>query len=157
LTKLQNYLTFDQATNARAGQTAVSNVMNNSGFARFLQLSNVLLAELSNHRHNNSNPQLAGYKPLHFYATNAVTAGNGVGSLILNVELPLGMIYNSIFAIKKTLYFDQIMVLRLVLNGTNRFMFTTNGANLTNPAAASVAVPTYNITIQNMLLYLAVK
>jgi hypothetical protein len=36
-------------------------------------------------------------------------------------------------------------------------MFTTNRANLTNLAATSVAIPTYNVTIQNMLLYLAVK
>jgi hypothetical protein len=48
LTKLQNYLTFDQATNAGAGQTVVPNVMNNSGYARFLQPSNVLLTGLSN-------------------------------------------------------------------------------------------------------------
>jgi hypothetical protein len=55
LTKLQNYLTFDQTTNIGADQQTISDFMNNSGFARFLQPSNILLAGLSNHKHDNSN------------------------------------------------------------------------------------------------------
>jgi hypothetical protein len=164
LTKLQNYLTFDQATNARTNQTTVSNFMNNFGFARFLQLSNVLLAGFSNHRYDNLNLQLARYEHLHFYATNAVSAAilpaNGsIGpeTFIFNVKLPLNLIYDSIYALNKSLYFDQIIVLKIVLNGTNKFMFITNRANLTNPAAASVTIFTYTIIIHNILLYLAVK
>ena len=163
-TKLQNYLTQDQAVNAGAGLTAFPNTVTNTGFARFFQPSHILLNNLSNHRHDNSNPQFAGYEPLHFYAANAVTNGAGQGSLFLNVEFPLYLLYDTIFGIDKDLFFNEVMVLRLVLNGTNRFAFTTPLAGgLLDPSGGAVwpatnaVAPVINCNIQNMTLYLAVE
>ena len=111
---------------------------------------------------------MAGYEPLHFYATNAVSNNAGAGTFILNCEIPLGMLYNSIFAVDKDLFFNEVMVLRIVFNGTNRFCFTTpNTASLTDPSGGGnngasppttlAVAPAFNITFQNLMLYLATE
>ena len=90
-TKQINYLTFDQAVNGGAGQGSVPSSVNNSGFARFLQPSTLIMNGLANHRHDNSLPQMQTFENLHFYAINAVTNGANAGAFILNCEIPLAM------------------------------------------------------------------
>lgn len=158
-TKQSDFMTYDQAVNSVGGAAIPTNI-NNSGFSRMLQPSQVILPNLANHRHDNSNPQLAIYEPLHFYATNVYTNNAYAGNFLLNIELPLGMIYNTILAEDKDIYFGgEIMVLRLVLNGTSRFCYTTpNTATLTDPTGGGVTtVPQFNINIQNLKLYLATE
>lgn len=162
-TKQSNFLTNDQSVNRGAGASSIPTTMNNSGFARFLQPSYINLANLANHRHDNSLPQLSSYEPLHFYTTNTVSAGtiapipgSNTGSFVLNCEIPLGMLYDSIFAVDKDILFNEVMVLRLVFNGTNRIAFTTVAGDLTNPTAIP-AVPGFTMVIQNLCLYLAVE
>jgi len=154
-TKLQDFLTFDQGLNCGAGSNTFA-TPNKNGFIQYLQPSYLNLPNLANHRTDNSLPQLTGYENLHFYASNAVGNQNGQGTLILNVMFPLKLIYDSIFSIDKDILFNEIMVLRLVFNGSNRFSFTTTAGDLTNPTA-NPAVPGGNISVQNLKLYLAVE
>lgn len=169
-TKQSNFLCHDQALNSAAAifnnNAAVTTlpVCGNGGFAKFFQPSYLNLPNLANHRHDNSLPQLNGFEPLHFYCTNVISNNAGGGSFVLNCEIPFGMIYNSVFALDRDLFFNEVMTCRIVFHANSRFSFyTPNTATLIDPTGgansltSSAVVPNWNITIQNTQIYLATE
>ena len=117
--KQSDFLTFDQAVNCAPNVAAIPNVTNNCGFTRFLQPSFINLPGLSNHRFDNTLPQLTGYKPTHFFSTTVMSNSVNAGSFGLNVMIPLSMFSNTIFSVDKDLLFNEVMTIRIILNGTS--------------------------------------
>jgi hypothetical protein len=86
-------------------------------------------------------------EPIYFKNTGAVNQ-----QLVINVRLPLNMIYNSIFSVDKDLYFGEIILMRIVYHPTTKFSFLNTAANPIVPE-----IQTQNATLNNIALYLAVE
>lgn len=145
-TKLEEYLDYDIISN-----TAVNIYSSHRYLARNNSLQNsatvTLLAPYAI-RPNGVNSDVA-YTETKYIET---TAANNTAGPVFNVALPLSAYKNTIFALDKDLFLNEIIYLRIVWNATNRILF--NGDTLADPSANSVA---YNSTIAvtNLSLFLA--
>lgn len=74
---------------------------------------------------------------------------------VINVKIPLGMIYNTLLSLDKTIMFPEIMNLRIVWNATPKIYYYNNDAKSTG--GGTLAVAGGNITVSNLKLFLAVE
>jgi hypothetical protein len=147
-TKYDEYKTFDTfgLNNVPTGAN------NGTGWGRMLRPSYV--GSANNKRFDNSNASVPFDEPLHLIASAAAGTQAGVADIVLNVQIPLSMIYNSIFSYDKDLFFDEVMVLKLVTASTNKMGW--RGTSRDIPTAGAAAL-NHNVEFQNMALYLAVE
>jgi len=73
---------------------------------------------------------------------------------VLNVQLDLGMLKNTIFELDKDIYFGEIILLRIVWNPTIKIYY--QGATLID-SITNAAAATGNCAITNLALFLAVE
>lgn len=118
-----------------------------SGIGRMLRKSNVAAA--SNLRADGSQSQVA------FEENQYFQAGTVNGALpVINVALPLSMIKNTVFEIDKTLYFGEIVVMRLIFSPLSKVLYT--GATDNDPSNTPT-VATAAANVSNVNLYLAME
>ncbi len=73
---------------------------------------------------------------------------------IINVSIPLSMIKNTIFEIDKTLYFDQVVLCRLIFGANSKCVYVNHSA--TDPSdTTGLAIAPGAVSVSNMYLYLA--
>lgn len=81
------------------------------------------------------------------------TGGNTTATPVLRISLPLSMLYNTIFAIDKDLYFNEILTLRIVWGVAAKVGFNTTAADATNAGQAAIT----SASISNLYLMLATE
>jgi hypothetical protein len=101
-------------------------------------------------RFNNSNSNIAYTEPKYLEPGSALNTADPV----LSVSIPFSAFKNTAFAYDKDLWLNEIIVCRIVWQGTPKMMF--NGTSVTNPTAGAAAF-TGNINISNLTMYLAVE
>lgn len=145
-TKLQEFLDYDYQGN---------NTVYTESVGRFLCRNNTLqnvnsktLIAPFGLRYDNTNSNIAYTEPKYLEPGTTATADP-----ILTVSIPLSAFYNSIFALDKDLYMNEILILRIVWQQTTKMMY--NGTSTTNPTTGAGAFAG-NIGISGLALYLAV-
>src|SRR3954454_19559496 len=98
-------------------------------------------------RRDNSNANIAYTEPKYLEPGTLNTADPN-----FVISLPLKSIKNTIFALDKDILLNEIVILRIVWNSTNRIYFTS--ASVTDPTAAAVAAYAQNVAIAGLSLYL---
>ncbi len=93
------------------------------------------------------------YEEPQYFEVGAVATADPV----INVKIDLAMIYDTIFAIDKTLYYGRPLVLRIVWNPSTKIYFRSLHTGSQGPAAATVSAATGDVTISNLNLFLAVE
>lgn len=73
----------------------------------------------------------------------------------INVKINLGMLYNTIFALDKTIMFPEILTLRIVWQQTPKIFYYNNDALSTG--GGTVAAADTDVKISNLNLFLAVE
>lgn len=106
----------------------------------------------SNNTHNSFGSSLPISEPQYFIQS-ATSNHAGQADMVLNIQLPLNRIVNSIFEIDKDLLFDEVMQIRFVTNGTNKMAFIADTA--TDPSTGVAFTGT--VSLSNLALYLAVE
>lgn len=92
----------------------------------------------------------ANYSP---YAPTVLKAGiTGTANPVMNITLPLSQIKNTILALDKDLYFNEIMMLKIVWNPFTSWGFYTTSKDDPTATAAALAA---NIAITNLQFYLS--
>lgn len=85
-----------------------------------------------------------------------IQAGAGITDTtpVINVALPLSMIKNTIFEMDKTLYFNEVVLCRLIFGQASKFLFngTSSSVPLTDAATATAAA-----SVSNLNLYIAME
>lgn len=104
-------------------------------------------------RYDNTTSQLIGTEP-QYIEVGAVGNGGNAGDLFGKVKIPLGMYKNTVLALDKDLYAGEILLLRIVWNGSNRIYFTGDSPN--NPADAPVA-GAGDVAISKLQLFVAME
>lgn len=145
-TKIDEFLEYDIISN-----TAINTYSTHRYLSRNNTLQDsatiTLLAPYAK-RPNNTNSDVAYTESKYLESTAAInTAGP-----VFNVALPLSAYKNTIFALDKDLYMNEIIILRIVWNATNRILF--NGDTLANPSA-NLAAYGAAIAVTNLSLFLA--
>lgn len=145
-TKLQDFLTFDQALRAAGG-----------GTTQFLQRNNSLVTAAaadantpSAQRFNNTASNINYTEPIYLLSGTAVASATPP----VVVRFPLGMLTNTIFSIDKDILFNEIMILRFVWNPTTRIGYRSNAQ--TDPVTGAEPWDN-NISISDLTLYIATE
>lgn len=113
----------------------------------------------NNVRHDNTSSILNYNEPLYFYTPDASANPSAAQKLIF--KIPFSMFKNTILSLDKDLLFDEILVLRVVFNSTNKILF--HGTSQTNPTVAgggAVAFTPANNTsvkVTNCEIFLAIE
>jgi len=100
-----------------------------------------------------ANPSV--YRPVYITPSTASNSATPV----LNMELPLSQIKNTLLALDKDLYFNEVILLRIVWNPYTSWGFKSVQADpdaLTDPVTGAVALAA-NIAITNLTLKLALE
>jgi hypothetical protein len=144
-TKLEEFLTSDTASpNATAGI---------GGESQALRRSNSLVAATTlGARYGGASAASLNYTECAYQMCgDAVTV-----PVFLNVRLDMSMIKNSIFAIDHDLFFDEILVLRIIWQTPAKY--TYDGTTVGDPSAGSAIISTsQSANIGGVALYLAVE
>ena len=74
---------------------------------------------------------------------------------VLMVDVPMSLIKNSVLAMDKDLYFNEILLLKVVWNERAAWGFTSN--LVTDPAGGVAAAIAQNITLTNVAFHLALE
>lgn len=91
------------------------------------------------------------YDGIKVVSVGAVRDGAGAGNVVFNVQMRLGQIPYSIFADKRCLYFNEVIVLRILFAPVNRLGFRA-ALNVLPGTALDTAV-----TLNNVALYSAIE
>jgi hypothetical protein len=137
--KIDDLLTFDKMSNAR--QT----------FGNSIRPSDTTAGVGPFGFRYNGTPASSNFNEVAYCYPGTVGAANPV----LNYKINLGLLKNSLFSLDRDLFMDEVIVLRLVWNQTNKFMWTAGSA--TDPSAAVLAAYANNVNISNLQLFLAVE
>lgn len=150
--KLEDFLTYDVMDNG-------------SGFGYGLRRNNVVATASALgcrygvgistdaadvRRSNGAAPSVSYTEPLYLFVGTNTTADP-----VLNYKLNLGLIKNSIFALDKDLFFDEVVVVRIVWNSAAKMAFQTN--NAANPVVGTPAAYTGTMTMTNTQLFIAIE
>lgn len=168
-TDLQQFLThpphsYGEATVAavtEAGQLFGRNRTINAAIAA--DLAAATMAASSGHNSANDGTAFAvqddAYNTVQTWVASILeTAGNGAGSVGVRVQLPLKMLYGSLFAMNKDLFFNEQLRLTIRWNQGAKF-----GASFDDQGAANFATATASTdlldapTVSSVLLRLAVE
>lgn len=150
-TDLKEFLTYDVPEVVATTAAALLQNPINTG-AGFLLNRNNATAPLT------QRPAMIQYGSALNYteAQYVMVSGNGVNSgLIINIDMPLELYKNTVFALDKDLYFGQTLTMRIVWEGANRIYYLGNSD--VNPDAGPPSAPTLPVAINNLSLYLAVQ
>ncbi len=93
----------------------------------------------------------------YFASTGVVGAGGAggvAGDLYYRVRFPLGLLKNTLASLDKSLFFDEILTMRLVFAESTKIYFT--GDDPRAPGEAPIAAVA-SVTLSNPLMYLAVE
>lgn len=145
--KLEDFLTFDKTNSGGATTAALV-----SGFGQGIRPNNAAAATGTfGARYNNTAASVSFLEPQYVYTGSAVNTANPFLSFKLNLDL----IKNTIFSINKDLFFDEVVVMRVIWNGPGKYVW---GADVgANPAANPVAFTTDGATINNLTLFVAIE
>ena len=104
---------------------------------------------------NCSNVLLSEFRYLFAGATgnNAVIATSTTGSVYLSYQLNLGIIYDTLLALNKDLYWDTNLILSLTFAPHSKFATQTSSLTL----ATATVTPCLSCTVNNMSLFLAME
>jgi hypothetical protein len=81
--------------------------------------------------------------------------GNNTATPVLNIKLPLGMIYNTILSLNKDLYFGEVLYLRIVWAPSTKIFYF--GDDALSPGGGTLGAAAVNCEITNLQLYLAIE
>ena len=103
---------------------------------------------------NNAGQRYSGAPANISYNENTYLQSGALNApLTQNFQIPLNVYKNTILALDKDLYFGEIVHMRLVFGPGTKVTFLST--SITDPNAGGAAIPTSNITINNLTLYLA--
>lgn len=120
------------------------------------------MASAANQRHDASADSLSFTEPL-YLSVGAQGNAAGAGNLAFRFKFPLSEIKNTIFELDKVIYAGEVLILRIVFEGTNKIAYAgTNAANPTTgatayPIAAQTPIVGFPLQLNNLTLYLAVE
>ena len=101
-------------------------------------------------RPNNGSVSVFFTEPLYQF-----TGGDDTATPVLNIRFPLEMLYYSIFALDKDIYFPEVINLSITWAPTTKMAWlSTSGAD---PTAGQPAPYAQSINISNLYLYLAIE
>jgi len=139
---------FDQYRNY---DTYSGGVLGSSGSGRFLKPSNGLISSVT--AGSVAIRPVGGNASLNYLENSYLEVGTTTNSPSIDISLPLSMIKNSIFDIDKDLYFNEIMILRLVWGAAAKVGFTS--ASASDPTSSPVSYIACDV--QNVYLFLATE
>lgn len=139
-TSLEEFLTYDNGVDAGAAAT--------KGTARYFAPNNA--ASAANQRPQDSSAASKGYIEPQYVEPGT----NVVASPVYQIVYPLGTLKNTIFALDKDIWANEILILRIVWNQANRIIY--NGGNVAVPTTG-VTVYAGGMNVTNLTLYLAVE
>jgi hypothetical protein len=145
-TKLQDFLEYDFMGNSAVSTESVGRYLCRNNTLQNAT-TNTLLAPYG-HRYDNSASNLAYTEPKYLDSGTQ----NGTDP-VFNVSIPLSAFNNTIFSLDKDLFVNEILVLRIVWQGTTKMTFQST--SVTDPTATVVATNS-NIGISGLSFYLAV-
>lgn len=85
---------------------------------------------------------------------NAASEAVGATSPVITVSLPLSMIKNTIFEMDKTLYFNEVVLCRLIFGQASKFLYNGTSATVPLSGAATTAAAA---SVSNLNLYIAME
>lgn len=146
-TKFEEYKNYDTfgLNDTPAAATA------GNGTARFLRPS--YIGAVNNIRFDGTSSSIPFEEPLHLIRGNLCNNATA-GDIVINVEIPLGMIYNSIFSYDKDIAFNDTMLLRFVTASITRMGWTGTDAN---DPTIGVSPLISSGTLENISLFLAIE
>jgi hypothetical protein len=139
-TRFEEYITYDSFVNAGAGAY--------NGAGRYLTPINTIAA--ANQRPQDSSAVSRSYTEPQYIEVGTNTSQSPAYQIVY----PLGTLKNTIYALDKDIYANEILILRIIWNQANRIIY--NGTNNGNPSTA-VTVFAGSMNITNLTLYLAVE
>ena len=141
-TKLSDFLnkTISNTTNAGTGDASRPSLF---GLGSLFERSNDISA-------NNLTPT-AQASSISYTEPRYYKLGLGANvETTVNIRLPLGDIYNTIFSIDKDIYFGEIILMRIVWHGSQKFSWLQT-------VVPAYAIQTQNADYANLALYLAIE
>mgnify|MGYP001346110071 CR=1 FL=1 len=173
-TKLEDMLSFDVAEGAPGGTAAggpgvitlIYPSVNNSGINAGMRRINT--AAGNEVRHDNTQCNVAYTESLYLQTSaqagdvNADVMNTNLGGFGFIFKFPLSVLKNTIFELDKLIYAGEILVFRIVLEGTNKIAYSTATIDPTDtptayPIAGQNAVADYPLQLRNLTLYLATE
>lgn len=126
-----------------------------AGSGRMLRKSNALIDDTAagkfTKRPNGSNASVNYLEHKYLLASTAANSATPT----INVSLPLKMIQNTIFELDKTLYFNEVITLRLIFAPVAKYLFCSTNSG-TDPTATPAA-STLPANVSGVNLYLAME
>lgn len=110
----------------------------------------VVSGTLTTYRYDGAEANPSVYKPVYVTPSTSLNSATPV----LNMELPLSQIKNTIFGLDKDLYFNEVLLIHIVWNPYTSWGF--NSTSITDPTAGAAALAA-NIAITNLSLNLALQ
>jgi hypothetical protein len=95
-------------------------------------------------------PQAVPYTEMKYGQVSA-----SAGTLSIPFTMRLGRYRDTIFALKKTMMFGDVLLLRVVWGPWQKF--SVKNASGTDPSAGTPAVPVNTVTVNNLAMFLAVE
>ena len=106
---------------------------------------------LTTYRYDGAEANTSVNRPVYVTPSPALNTA----SPVLNMELPLSQIKNTLLALDKDLYFNEVILLRIVWNPYTSWGFVSN--SVTDPTGGGAAALAANIAITNLSLKLALE